>query len=270
MSSSASRHLKDETSIEHTLYRSRARAVITGALGIGRSIALYYARSGGHRGGRARRHELEALEVALGGRCLPRVCDVTDAGQVSDGGALDEFGGVDIRQQRRMSEQRSPIIRQLWHQIPATNLTSVYYVTKAFTPTMIEQGGGRIIMIASVAAKAGGRYIAAYTASKHGVLGLTRALASELVGSNITVNAICPGYVDTPMTQASIENITRGCHRDQQLGQAVHQGGCRPHGLGQPAGGITRRSLQGQQDRWPNPLGNEFGQGGKDARAQNP
>ncbi len=66
---------------------------------------------------------------------------------------------------------------------------------------------GRIINIASVAAKAGARYVAAYTASKHGVLGLTRALAVELAPYNVTVNAICPGYVDTPMTQRSIENI---------------------------------------------------------------
>src|SRR5437588_6599291 len=88
-----------------------------------------------------------------------------------------------------------------------TNLTSVYYVTKAFVPGMIEQSWGRIINIASIAARVGDRYIAAYTASKHGVLGLTRALAAELVRHNITVNAICPGYVDTPMTQQSIANI---------------------------------------------------------------
>jgi NAD(P)-dependent dehydrogenase (short-subunit alcohol dehydrogenase family) len=194
------------------------RAVVTGASkGIGRSIALAYARSGADivAVGRAA-DELEALaeEVrALGSRCLPLLCDVTDAGQVRQmaARALDEFGGMDILVNNAgmaASHKFADHPDELWHQILATNLTGVYYVTKAFTPTMIEQDNGRVIMIASVAAKAGGRYIAAYTASKHGVLGLTRALATELVGSNITVNAICPGYVDTPMTQASIANIT--------------------------------------------------------------
>jgi len=194
------------------------RAVVTGASkGIGRSIALTYARSGADivAVGRAI-GELETVaeEIrAMGSRCLPLVCDVTDAEQVHTmaARALDEFGGVDILVNNAgmaASHKFSDHPDELWHQIIATNLTGVYYVTKAFAQTMIEQGSGRVIMIASVAAKAGGRYIAAYTASKHGVLGLTRALATELVGSNITVNAICPGYVDTPMTQASIANIT--------------------------------------------------------------
>ena len=73
---------------------------------------------------------------------------------------------------------------------------------------MLVQGGGRIINVASIAAKQGGKYIAAYTASKHGVLGLTRSLAVELA-PGITVNAICPGYVDTPMTDESIANIVK-------------------------------------------------------------
>jgi NAD(P)-dependent dehydrogenase (short-subunit alcohol dehydrogenase family) len=87
------------------------------------------------------------------------------------------------------------------------NLTSVYFVTKAFVPALIKQRAGRIINIASIASRVGGSYIAAYTAAKHGVLGLTRALAVELLPYSITVNAICPGYVDTPMTDASVSSI---------------------------------------------------------------
>jgi NAD(P)-dependent dehydrogenase (short-subunit alcohol dehydrogenase family) len=96
----------------------------------------------------------------------------------------------------------------LWHRLIDVNLNSVYHVTKAVVPLMIEAKWGRIVNIASIASKVGGKYIAAYTASKHGVLGLTRALAAELVSYNITVNAICPGYVDTPMTDSGIANIT--------------------------------------------------------------
>jgi NAD(P)-dependent dehydrogenase (short-subunit alcohol dehydrogenase family) len=95
----------------------------------------------------------------------------------------------------------------LWHRVLDMNLNSVYYVTKAVAPVMVEANWGRIVNMASIASKVGGRYIAAYTASKHAVLGLTRALALEFVPYNITVNAICPGYVDTPMTDRSIANI---------------------------------------------------------------
>jgi NAD(P)-dependent dehydrogenase (short-subunit alcohol dehydrogenase family) len=95
----------------------------------------------------------------------------------------------------------------LWHQMMLVNLTSVYYVTKAFLPLLTTADGGRIINIASTAARVGDRYVAAYTAAKHGVLGLTRALAAELLPQAITVNAICPGFLDTPLTQTSIQNI---------------------------------------------------------------
>jgi NAD(P)-dependent dehydrogenase (short-subunit alcohol dehydrogenase family) len=98
----------------------------------------------------------------------------------------------------------------------AVNLTSVYYVTKALVPPMIAQRQGRVITVASVAAKVGARYIAAYTAAKHGALGLTRALAAELVSYNITVNAICPGYVDTPMTDGSVANIMQRTGMSQE------------------------------------------------------
>ena len=123
---------------------------------------------------------------------------------------LEGLGGIDILVNNAGNAGSHKFLNhsdELWHRMLAVNLTSVYYVTKAFAPKLVEQRYGRIINIASIASRVGGSYIAAYTAAKHGVLGLTRALAVELLPYNITVNAICPGYVDTPMTDGSVSNI---------------------------------------------------------------
>lgn len=193
------------------------RAVVTGAgRGIGRAIALSLAQAGADVAVVSRTppdlEQVVSQVEALGRHSLYAACDLTDPQQVSRMAArcLQELGGVDILVNSAGSGASHKFMNhpdELWHNMLATNLTSVYYVCKAFVPPMIEQRSGRIINIASIAARTGDRYIAAYTAAKHGVLGLTRALAAELVGYNVTVNAICPGYVNTPMTDASIENI---------------------------------------------------------------
>ena len=193
------------------------RAVVTGgSKGIGRSIALTLAGAGADVAVIARGlPELEAVAAeiqVLGRRSLPVSCDVADPEQVQRMATrvIEELGGVDILVNNAGLARSHKFLNhpdELWHLLLTANLTSVYYVTKAFVPTMVEQGWGRIITIASIASKIGGRYIAAYTASKHGVLGLTRALALELIPYHITVNAICPGYVNTEMTHANIANI---------------------------------------------------------------
>src|SRR5690606_19593088 len=93
-------------------------------------------------------------------------------------------------------------------------------VSKAFVAGMAAQGWGRIINIASIASKTGARYMSAYAASKHGVLGLTRAAAAELAGSGVTVNAICPGYADTPMTDATVANMQARSGMDEEQARA--------------------------------------------------
>ena len=194
------------------------RAVVTGAgRGIGRSIALALAEAGADVAVSARTStELDQLiaEIqAMGRQSLAIPCDVTDSQQIQSmaAKALEGLGGVDILINNAGNAGSHKFLNhsdELWHRMLAVNLTSVYYVTKAFVPTLIEQRWGRIINIASIASRVGGSYIAAYTAAKHGVLGLTRALATELMPHNITVNAICPGYVNTPMTDASVRNIS--------------------------------------------------------------
>ncbi len=193
------------------------RAVVTGAgRGIGRSIALALAEAGADVAVTARTAtELEQLVAqisAMGRESLATPCDVMDAEQIQEMAKtlLEGLGGIDILVNNAGNAGSHKFVThpdELWHRMLAINLTSVYYVTKAFVPKLIEQHSGRIINIASIASRVGGSYIAAYTAAKHGVLGLTRALAIELLPYNITVNAICPGYVNTPMTDASVSNI---------------------------------------------------------------
>lgn len=203
------------------------RALVTGAgRGIGRSIALALAQAGAEVVVSAR--SLEAIEQvaaeirAIGQVGIPLPCDVTDPAQVER--LATEAGRVDILVNNAGSGKSAKFLNHpddLWHEMLAVNLTSAYLVSKAFAPNMVAARWGRIINIASVASKVGARYIAAYTAAKHGVLGLTRALAVELVKDGLTVNAICPGYVDTPMTDSNIENMVARTGMDAEKARAL-------------------------------------------------
>ena len=193
------------------------RAVVTGAgRGIGHSIALALALAGANVAVTARTHsEIEQLVAeiqTMGRKSMAVSCDVTNPEQVKHMATtlIEGLGSVDILVNNAGNAGSHKFLNhsdELWHRMLSVNLTSVYYVTKAFVPALVDQRYGRIINIASIASRVGGSYIAAYTAAKHGVLGLTRALAVELMPYNITVNAICPGYVNTPMTDASVSNI---------------------------------------------------------------
>jgi NAD(P)-dependent dehydrogenase (short-subunit alcohol dehydrogenase family) len=198
------------------ILNNKIALVTGGGRGIGEACAVALAEAGADVAICSRSStEINAVAEkirAMGRRTMTVVCDVTNAGQIRQMAEEvgSQFGAVEILVNNAGLGRSHRFVDhpdELWDQMLAVNLTSVYHVTRAFVPKMIEMRRGRVVNIASVMSKIGGKYVAAYTAAKHGVLGLTRALAVELVGYNITVNAVCPGYVNTPMTDDNVANI---------------------------------------------------------------
>jgi NAD(P)-dependent dehydrogenase (short-subunit alcohol dehydrogenase family) len=227
-------------------------AIVTGCArerGIGRAIAMRLAREGAHvvaadycrsiaeypdaKFGQAA--ELEGLVAdirELGRRAIAVKVDVTDEAEVSAmaESATKEFGRVDILcNNAGGGVGGGPVMQQTldsWNRTVAINLTGTFLCSKQVAPKMIAAGnGGRIINTASIAGKRGGPGMAAYCAAKHGVIGLTRSLALELGQFGITVNAVCPGFVETQLFEGLINMVgaTRNLNREEVLKTFVAQ-----------------------------------------------
>jgi NAD(P)-dependent dehydrogenase (short-subunit alcohol dehydrogenase family) len=182
------------------------RVVVTGGTrGIGAAVAA--------------RFEAAGDEVVAVGRAE---CDVTDEAVVA--ALFERVGPVDVLVNNAGVASSAPLKRTTlddWRAQIEVNATGAFLCTRAVLPGMLERDSGRIIMVASRAGVAGSRYTAAYTASKHAAVGLTRAVAAEVTGTGVTANAVCPTFVRTDMTRESAQRIAASTGRSEAEGEAA-------------------------------------------------
>ncbi len=190
----------------------RHALVTGGGTGIGAAIALSLAGDGATVTITGRREEPLRDIAGQSDRIYWRIMDVTDEAMVIGGirAASEDHGPVDILVANAGIAETAPLRRitlEHWRKIQRINVEGVMLPMREVVTGMTERGWGRVIVISSIAGLSGLRYCAAYSASKHAVLGLVKSVAEEVLTSGVTVNALCPGYVMTPLVERNIEQI---------------------------------------------------------------
>jgi NAD(P)-dependent dehydrogenase (short-subunit alcohol dehydrogenase family) len=202
--------------------------LVTGAgRGIGSAVARRLSERG-HRVALCARNgdQLKAVADVLPGESLVLPVDLLAEGAVDRlfASVEDAWGPVEILVANAGAGSSAPIPRisdAEWQHMLDLNLTTPFRCVRRALPAMTQAGWGRIVVLASVAAKRGEPYLAAYTASKHGVLGLVRSAAAETARTGVTVNAVCPGFVDTPLTDRSVETIVAKTGRGTEEARGI-------------------------------------------------
>ncbi len=208
-------------------FADRHAVVTGGGSGIGAAIAKALSAAGARVTLMGRDPDkLMAMAEELG--AAYQAADVTDRDQLATAFAAagKQHGTITILVNNAGAAEAAPFGKmddELWDRLIAVNLTGVYNCTRAAINAMAEAGVGRVINIASTAGLKGYAYVAAYCAAKHGVVGLTRALALEYAEKGVTVNAVCPGYTNTEIVAASLDKIVAatGRSRDEALAELV-------------------------------------------------
>ncbi|QLL07881.1 SDR family NAD(P)-dependent oxidoreductase [Mycobacterium vicinigordonae] len=211
--------------------RSRICLVVGASRGIGFAIADRMAADGHDVALAARSREgVDAAALALasahGSRTMGTVCDVTSGTDVESLFATIErhWSPVEVLVISAGAGFGCPLTStsdDQWQRALDLNLTAPFRCVRRALPAMVQAGWGRIVIVASVVAKRGESQVSAYTASKHGVLGLVRAAAVEYARKHITVNAVCPGYVDTPMTDDTVASVSARTGRSPEEARAL-------------------------------------------------
>lgn len=213
-------------SLNQTLIGKHA-LVTGGGSGIGLAIAQALLQQGVKVTitGRTETKLQDALSRLNSEQATAVVMDVSDAESVRQGFAMarENFGEIDILINNAGQASSAPFLKTdeaLWQQMLAVNLTGSFLCSQEALPAMLKAGWGRIVNVASTAALKGYAYVAAYCAAKHGVLGLTRALAVEVAQKGVTVNAVCPGFTETDIVQDAIRNIVAKTGRTEDEARA--------------------------------------------------
>jgi NAD(P)-dependent dehydrogenase (short-subunit alcohol dehydrogenase family) len=206
----------------------RRVALVTGAgRGIGRAVALRLSAEGYRVALTARsEHELRETAALAAGETLVLPADMLDpnAPDTVVGVVEQDWGPVSVLVVNAGAGESAPIARMpddMWARQLELNLTAPFRCVRRVVPSMVESGWGRVVVVASMAAKRGEPYIAAYTAAKHGVLGLVRSVAAELATTGVTANAVCPAYVDTAMTDGTVQTIVAQTGRSPEEARRI-------------------------------------------------